>query len=683
MVIGHTPAQLGDDPIVRLRFAPLMPSATRAARVALKEREKIRPPDPEKLGEKLGHKEAVAGSSKFKYDENRWAKIPDPRTGVLSDDPYKNPYPWFGRAFDVQAKWIKQARDFQRKVNEKALQTKNEKMKNKIQCVKDREAKLVQKETTGAIIRQAPARRRPVQEKTMKVKHEALAATCSGLISAVGGDAEASKLSTQEPLVIIDGPVAPPKYVGGFVKQKEPERYNMYRVDNPLAAAKNVDPGERARRATAFLLLSKPNNSWSRQRSQDLATEIAIVLELEDSGVQIERVLKETGQSSAADSIKIQFSIGRSCEQDGCVEDSFLDPEFFSNLLLSFVYAVRSKHGGIMAEEKTRFSNLVVHKAQGLMEMIEGMPLLSCVVDVEVKETKRKERERSLGKFSQDQEDTRRKIVDLIVQHQAYEDDTLLILLLQFVGYYGGDDMVLQVLMKCVEEFALGDRFIQVFEKIFLPFEHVSRGVRSKEKGGKHFENFLNQLHALHVESEEAYPLRTQVDVREHINTFVDYLSLYPLVKSTKYEESVSSYLRYAEISRVVQQVSKLGDELSGKELGDEEKIFEENVNKVIVLIDKHYGDYVEDAKSYTRLFHLALQKMIERWSPSEREDVAAIILLGFELFFASAAESCDEEELTIMTREYLSEMGLEDEMINLACGDIASFFVDRRRVAA
>ena len=42
------------------------------------------------------------------------------------------------------------------------------------------------------------------------------------------------------------------------------------------------------------------------------------------------------------------------------------------------------------------------------METIEGMPLLSCVVDVEVKETKRKERERSLGKFSQDQEDTRR-----------------------------------------------------------------------------------------------------------------------------------------------------------------------------------------------------------------------------------------------------------------------------------
>ena len=40
--------------------------------------------------------------------------------------------------------------------------------------------------------------------------------------------------------------------------------------------------------------------------------------------------------------------------------------------------------------------------------MIEGMPLLSCVVDVEVKETKRKERERSSGKFSQYQEDTRR-----------------------------------------------------------------------------------------------------------------------------------------------------------------------------------------------------------------------------------------------------------------------------------
>ena len=30
--------------------------------------------------------------------------------------------------------------------------------------------------------------------------------------------------------------------------------------------------------------------------------------------------------------------------------------------------------------------------------------------------------------------------------------------------------------------------------------------------------------------------------------------------------------------------------------------------HQVIVLIDKHYGDYVEDAKSYTRLFHLALQ---------------------------------------------------------------------------
>eukprot|EP00960_Hanusia_phi_P033805 750649-Hanusia_phi.AAC.3 len=96
MVIGHTPAQLGDDPIVRLRFAPLAPSAPKAvlknpardteakgevqgpakdqcilsieisknfliesqleerglstadlrARVALKERESVRPPDP-------------------------------------------------------------------------------------------------------------------------------------------------------------------------------------------------------------------------------------------------------------------------------------------------------------------------------------------------------------------------------------------------------------------------------------------------------------------------------------------------------------------------------------------------------------------------------------------------------------------------------------------------------------
>ena len=87
--------------------------------------------------------------------------------------------------------------------------------------------------------------------------------------------------------------------------------------------------------------------------------------ELEDSGVQIERVFRETVQSSAADSMRIQFSIGRSCEQDGGMEDSFLDPEFFSNLLLSFVYAVRSKHGGILAEEKTRFSNLVVHRAKG------------------------------------------------------------------------------------------------------------------------------------------------------------------------------------------------------------------------------------------------------------------------------------------------------------------------------
>ena len=34
----------------------------------------------------------------------------------------------------------------------------------------------------------------------------------------------------------------------------------------------------------------------------------------------------------------------------------------------------------------------------------------------------------------------------------------------------------------------------------------------------------------------------------------------------------------------MVQQVSKLGDELSGKELGDEEKIFEDNVNKVTVI---------------------------------------------------------------------------------------------------
>ena len=66
------------------------------------------------------------------------------------------------------------------------------------------------------------------------------------------------------------------------------------------------------------------------------------------------------------------------------------------------------------------------------------------------------------------------------------------------------------------------------------------KSMRSNEKGGKHFENFLNQLHALHVESEEAYPRRNQVmrlersaeaellqaDVREHIKTFVDYLSL-------------------------------------------------------------------------------------------------------------------------------------------------------------
>ena len=48
----------------------------------------------------------------------------------------------------------------------------------------------------------------------------------------------------------------------------------------------------------------------------------------------------------------------------------------------------------------------------------------------------------------------------------------------------------------------------------------------------------------------------------------------------------------------------------------------------------------------------------------SSLDTLTAIILLGFELFFTSAAESCDEEELTIMTRNYLSEMGLEDEMV-------------------
>uniref|UniRef100_A0A7S0HDS4 Uncharacterized protein n=1 Tax=Hanusia phi TaxID=3032 RepID=A0A7S0HDS4_9CRYP len=438
----------------------------------------------------------------------------------------------------------------------------------------------------------------------------------------------------------------------------------------------------RDNRVTAYLLLRLADASWSKKRSQDLATEIAIVLEQEDSAIQIERTYREDAQGSTASCWRIQFSVGRSSNQEKGEANASPDPEFLSNLLLSLVVAVRSKGSEVSSEDKSRFSNVVIHQARGLLDMIQEMPILSCAVNAEMQETKRRSRDRSPTKFSSDEDDVRRKIVDLIIQHQAYEDDTLLILLLQFVGHYGRDDMVLQVLKKCVRDFDLGDNFIEVFEKTFLPFEYVGRAlydlincVRSKEKGNGHLEAFLNQLHALHAESEEAYPYRKQDDIKKYITKFVEYLSL-----SNKYDETVSNYLRYAEISRIVQQVSKYGDELCGKEFSDEEKAFEEKISKVFMLLEKYYSDRIEDARSYSRMFLLCLQKLIERWSPSEREDIAAIILLGIELIFESGGESCDEEEVTIMTRDYLSEMGLEDDMIKLACGDITSFFADRRR---
>eukprot|EP00960_Hanusia_phi_P033804 750649-Hanusia_phi.AAC.2 len=238
-------------------------------------------------------------------------------------------------------------------------------------------------------------------------------------------------------------------------------------------------------------------------------------LEQEDSAIQIERTYREDAQGSTASCWRIQFSVGRSSNQEKGEANASPDPEFLSNLLLSLVVAVRSKGSEVSSEDKSRFSNVVIHQARGLLDMIQEMPILSCAVNAEMQETKRRSRDRSPNKFSSDEDDVR----------------------------------------------------------------------RSKEKGNGHLEAFLNQLHALHAESEEAYPYRKQ---------------------SNKYDETVSNYLRYAEISRIVQQVSKYGDELCGKEFSDEEKAFEEKISKV----------RLGDLRLLLRRSHRGCKKLLAHVSP-------------------------------------------------------------------
>ena len=138
----HTGDCTGDDFPVRLRFADLpkdgggggggkgvrapyqappprqilergLTTADLKARVALKEKSSVRPPDPDKLGPKQPAKQAMAGSAVAAYAEERWAKTFTVHTkngprwvapedlkyrDVAMKDPESHPYPWVGRA---------------------------------------------------------------------------------------------------------------------------------------------------------------------------------------------------------------------------------------------------------------------------------------------------------------------------------------------------------------------------------------------------------------------------------------------------------------------------------------------------------------------------------------------------------------------------------------------------------
>ena len=274
MVLAHTPAQQVDEFPVRLRFADLPAErggreqikATRAlyqappprqilerglttadlrARVDLKAKASVRPPDLDKLGAKQPAKHALAGSSLKAYGEERWGKTftvhtkNGPRwvspedlkyTDIAKPEPEAQPYPWVGRADADLLKWAESARTFRRRERDKALKIANQKLKDSIARIQKNEAALVkfeQRPATRAVQAQY-VRKAPPPSRTQQQRAAALRRTCPGLFVELEGHSDSSD-------AVISTSDSPKSAVAAA--EFSPSNWSMYKLDGLLFPA--------------------------------------------------------------------------------------------------------------------------------------------------------------------------------------------------------------------------------------------------------------------------------------------------------------------------------------------------------------------------------------------------------------------------------------------------------------
>ena len=328
--LPHTKGQQGGNFPVQLRFADLPPEhggtsapAQRAraarppprqvverglttadlkARVALKERESVRPPDQEKLGQKQSSKSALAGARAQEYGTEsysnanlvhtkvgpRWAeRVPTLRNKVHE--------PGYG----LLLKWAEQSRTFRRKQHETELTHKNAKLKQSVQNIQKREAAIV-----AADLR-PPEYYKPPPYNPPKIRHPSelqvqrereVYERCPGFFEALGGSSSCPPPTKQ----------AGTRRAGGA--KGGPPKLSMYDLDGllfpaPSSSVREQDGGVGAwvwlsldrLRIEESLLFGSERLAWKDVKArvcEDLETEIAVFLELSEKDVVVEKVVR-------------------------------------------------------------------------------------------------------------------------------------------------------------------------------------------------------------------------------------------------------------------------------------------------------------------------------------------------------------------------------------------------------
>jgi hypothetical protein len=343
MPFGHTRAQQGDEFPVRLRFAELpadraggggaqkrerfkpepprnvlergLTTADLKARVALKEKASVRPPDEAKLGERQPPKKAVAGAHVYGQENYSKATLVHTKNGprwVERELAFRNKVPDPEKK-DLQ-KWTANVRAFRKKQRDEELKAANEKLKEACRQIQKKESAIVQAELRPAPRAQKPQvkpRKQHASDAAAEQRRaSALRAACPGLFRELKASADGAS-----------DPALPPALQPTFMPPSEtvPQHLSMYALDAMLFEAAKPSAGalQGGRRGSWISLAldlegvvlgeggrEVPGQRWKARVRADLLTEIAVALGLGEDEVRVEQLWRESGAGGGRQAVR-------------------------------------------------------------------------------------------------------------------------------------------------------------------------------------------------------------------------------------------------------------------------------------------------------------------------------------------------------------------------------------------